>query len=172
MTKDNFQYRQFTDRPEDEDPKPIEIKSAEEEETLGLGFRAFLPQSSTREGTDDSAHSTSTLSTDGICNYNGKCCYSQHRSLICEILLSLLNKYGSPIYPSNAFYKFAFGRKNNSISLYLGMVIDVGKLLSQLERSEQARFDNESRLSATQKILSNMRETEGKQSAIKEKLQV
>ena len=52
------------------------------------------------------------------------------------------------------------------------MVIDVGKLLSQLERSEQSRFDNESRLSATQKILSNMRETEGKQSAIKEKLQV
>ena len=56
--------------------------------------------------------------------------------------------------------------------MYLGMVIDVGKLLSQLERSEQSRFDTESRLSATQKILSNMRETEGKQSAIKEKLQV
>ena len=52
------------------------------------------------------------------------------------------------------------------------MVVDVGKLLSQLERSEQARFDADSRLSATNKILSNIRETEGKQTAIKEKLQV
>jgi len=52
------------------------------------------------------------------------------------------------------------------------VVVDVGKLLSQLERSEQARFDADSRLSATNKILSNIRETEGKQTAIKEKLQV
>merc|ERR1712141_918774 len=44
-------------------------------------------------------------------------------------------------------------------------------LLSQLERSEQARFDAESRLSATNKILGNIREAEGKQAAIKEKLQ-
>ena len=53
-----------------------------------------------------------------------------------------------------------------------GVVVDVGKLLSQLERSEQARFDAESRLSATNKILSNIRDAEGKQSALKEKLQV
>ena len=52
------------------------------------------------------------------------------------------------------------------------MVVDIGKLMNQLDRSEQARFDAESRLSATQKILSNIREAEGKQSAIKEKLQV
>ena len=51
-------------------------------------------------------------------------------------------------------------------------MVDVGKLLSQLERSEQARFDAESRLSATNKILSNIRDAEGKQSALKEKLQV
>ena len=54
----------------------------------------------------------------------------------------------------------------------LGVVVDVGKLLNQLERSEQARFDAESRLSATNKILSNIRDAEGKQSALKEKLQV
>ena len=54
----------------------------------------------------------------------------------------------------------------------LGVVVDIGKLLSQLERSEQARFDAESRLSATNKILGNIREAEGKQAAIKEKLQV
>ena len=53
-----------------------------------------------------------------------------------------------------------------------GVVVDVGKLLNQLERSEQARFDAESRLSATNKILSNIRDAEGKQSALKEKLQV
>ena len=51
-------------------------------------------------------------------------------------------------------------------------MVDVGKLLSQLERSEQARFDAESRLSATNKILSSIRDAEGKQTAIKEKLQV
>ena len=55
---------------------------------------------------------------------------------------------------------------------FSGVVVDVGKLLSQLERSEQARFDAESRLSATNKILSSIRDAEGKQTAIKEKLQV
>ena len=54
----------------------------------------------------------------------------------------------------------------------LGVVVDIGKLLSQLEHSEQARFDAESRLSATNKILGNIREAEGKQAAVKEKLQV
>ena len=60
----------------------------------------------------------------------------------------------------------------NKNLIMLGTVVDVGKLLSQLERSEQARFDAESRLSATHKILTNIREAEGKQTAIKEKLQV
>ena len=40
--KDQFNYRHFTDRPEDEDPKPLEIKSSEEEEKIGKGFKAFF----------------------------------------------------------------------------------------------------------------------------------
>merc|ERR1712223_904410 len=45
LYKDQLNYRHFTDRPEDEDPKAIEIKSSQEEEQLGQGFKAFLPTS-------------------------------------------------------------------------------------------------------------------------------
>merc|ERR1711936_1248879 len=61
---------------------------------------------------------------------------------------------------------------SDGLCTHNGVVVDIGKLLSQLERSEQARFDAESRLSATHKILTNIREAEGKQTAIKEKLQL
>jgi len=117
--KDQFNYRHFTDRPEDEDPKPVEIKSSEEEEKIGKGFKAFLPSNDKKSS--ETKNSTSATQ-DGFCTHNG-------------------------------------------------VVVDVGKLLNQLERSEQARFDAESRLSATNKILSNIRDAEGKQSALKEKLQ-
>ena len=69
MSKDQFNYRHFTDRPEDEDPKAMEIKSSEEEERIGLGFRAFLPKSY-KTDTVDTIKATSTL-TDGLCTYNG-----------------------------------------------------------------------------------------------------
>ena len=69
MLKDQFNYRHFTDRPEDEDPKAMEIKSAEEEEKIGQGFRAFLPAiDSTRTDTQNSASTTS----EGLCTHNGK----------------------------------------------------------------------------------------------------
>ena len=69
LSKDQFNYRYFTDRPEDEDPKAIEMKSSEEEERIGLGFRAFLPQSAMTD-TVDSIKATSSQ-TDGLCTYNG-----------------------------------------------------------------------------------------------------
>ena len=76
--------------------------------------------------------------------------------------------------PETSFRNFLWKPPNLNYTFHsdIGVVVDIGKLLSQLERSEQARFDADSRLTATNKILSNIRETEGKQQAIKEKLQV
>ena len=68
-SKEQFNYRHFTDRPEDEDPKAIEMKSSEEEESLGLGFRAFLPQSCKQNAVD--TVKTTSSSNDGLCTYNG-----------------------------------------------------------------------------------------------------
>ena len=69
MLKDQFNYRHFTDRPEDEDPKAMEIKSAEEEEKIGQGFRAFLPViDSTRTDTNN----TTSTPSEGLCTHNGK----------------------------------------------------------------------------------------------------
>ena len=67
--KDQFNYRHFTDRPEDEDPKPVEIKSSEEEEKIGKGFKAFLP--SNDEKSSDTKNSTSSTQ-DGFCTHNGE----------------------------------------------------------------------------------------------------
>ena len=69
MLKDQFNYRYFTDRPEDEDPKAIEIKTAEEEEKIGQGFRAFLP--AIDKNNSDTKNAASTPS-DGLCTHNGK----------------------------------------------------------------------------------------------------
>ena len=150
--KDQFNYRHFTDRPEDEDPKPVEIKSSEEEEIIGKGFKAFLP--SNDEKSSETKNSTSATQ-DGFCTHNG-----ESKNILMSFNPSML-LYN--IYSSCFTIDFYF---------ILGVVVDVGKLLNQLERSEQARFDAESRLSATNKILSNIRDAEGKQSALKEKLQV
>ena len=73
--KDQFNYRHFTDRPEDEDPKPVEIKSSEEEENMGRGFKAFLPSSDKKA----SETKTSTSATqDGFCTHNGEL-YQYHK---------------------------------------------------------------------------------------------
>ena len=58
-------YPQFTDKPEDE-----ELTNADtmDEETLGHGFKAFLP----KPKANDSGSVTNTA-TEGICNYRGKC---------------------------------------------------------------------------------------------------
>ena len=76
MLKDQFNYRHFTDRPEDEDPKATEIKTAEEEEKIGQGFRAFLP-------TIEKNISDSTPS-EGLCTHNGK--YSHRIHLFCTFV--------------------------------------------------------------------------------------
>ena len=69
MLKDQFNYRPFTDRPEDEDPKAVEMKTAEEEEKIGQGFRAFLP--AIDKNISDTKNVASTPS-EGLCTHNGK----------------------------------------------------------------------------------------------------
>ena len=81
MLKDQFNYRHFTDRPEDEDPKATEIKTAEEEEKIGQGFRAFLP-------TIEKNISDSTPS-EGLCTHNGK--YSHRIHLFCTFVLKYIS---------------------------------------------------------------------------------
>ena len=58
-------------RPENEEPKPIEFKSEEEEKQIALGFAAYLP------GKEASANGQGALeeaaqTTSGICSYKGK----------------------------------------------------------------------------------------------------
>lgn len=50
--------------------------------------------------------------------------------------------------------------------------MDVKKLLSQLERSEKARSEVQSRLTETSKTLSDLKEASERHFLIKEKLQV
>ena len=51
-------------------------------------------------------------------------------------------------------------------------MVDVGKLMSQLERSKQEKFDSEARLETTHQIVANLKEAAEKHVSIKEKLQV
>ena len=51
-------------------------------------------------------------------------------------------------------------------------MVDVGKLMSQLERSKQEKFDSEARLETTHQIVTNLKEAAEKHVSIKEKLQV
>ena len=69
MYKDQLNYRHFTDRPEDEDPKAIEIKSSQEEEQLGQGFKAFLPTS--LEKSSLGTPKATSAGSDGFCTHNG-----------------------------------------------------------------------------------------------------
>ena len=69
MYKDQLNYRHFTDRPEDEDPKAIEIKSSQEEEQLGQGFKAFLPTS--LEKNSIGTPKATSAGSDGLCTHNG-----------------------------------------------------------------------------------------------------
>ena len=69
MYKDQLNYRHFTDRPEDEDPKAIEIKSSQEEEQLGQGFKAFLPTS--LEKNSIGTPKATSAGSDGFCTHNG-----------------------------------------------------------------------------------------------------
>lgn len=54
---------------------------------------------------------------------------------------------------------------------FKGTVVDVGKLMSQLERSKQEKFDSEARLETTHQIVANLKEAAEKHVSIKEKLQ-
>lgn len=56
--------------------------------------------------------------------------------------------------------------------LIVGSVVDVGKLLSQLQRSEREKEDFQSRLEATNTIMSNLKEAAEKHNSIKDKLMV
>lgn len=53
-----------------------------------------------------------------------------------------------------------------------GSVVDVGKLLGQLKRSEKARSDTESQLKSAQKTVQEYKEATEKFNSSKEKLQV
>ena len=57
-------YRQFTDKPQESE----EIETSEaDEETLGQGFKAFLPNSNSKEETSNVVNTV-----EGICSYRGK----------------------------------------------------------------------------------------------------
>ncbi len=55
---------------------------------------------------------------------------------------------------------------------FSGSVVDVGKLLSQLKRSEKARSDTESQLKTALKTVAECKEAAEKHTSVKEKLQV
>ena len=53
-----------------------------------------------------------------------------------------------------------------------GTVVDIGKLLTQLERSKQEKFDSESRLDTTQQIVANLKESAAGHHLVKGRLEV
>ena len=53
-----------------------------------------------------------------------------------------------------------------------GSVVDVGKLLTQLKRSETARSDTESQLKSACKSVQELKDASEKHSSVKDKLQV
>ena len=53
-----------------------------------------------------------------------------------------------------------------------GSVVDVGKLLGQLKRSEKARSDTESQLKSAHKTVQDLKEASEKHSSVKDRLQV
>ena len=71
-------YRQFTDKPEDPKLAETEVTSKIEpeevdlskEETLGQGFKAFVPKP--KRDHQESSVNSSSIATDGICSYRGK----------------------------------------------------------------------------------------------------
>ena len=55
---------------------------------------------------------------------------------------------------------------------FSGSVVDVGKLLSQLKRSEKARSDTEANLKSALKNVHDLKEASEKHTSVKDKLQV
>ena len=53
-----------------------------------------------------------------------------------------------------------------------GSVVDVGKLLTQLKRSETARSDTESQLKSACKSVQELKDASEKHASVKDKLQV
>ena len=58
------------------------------------------------------------------------------------------------------------------VVLFSGSVVDVGKLLSQLKRSEKARSDTEANLKSALKNVGDLKEASEKHTSVKDKLQV
>ena len=73
-------YRQFTDKPEDPKLAETEVTSKiqlepeevdlSKEETLGQGFKAFVPKP--KRDQQESSVNSSSIAADGICSYRGK----------------------------------------------------------------------------------------------------
>jgi len=59
----------------------------------------------------------------------------------------------------------------DGICNYRGSVVDVGKLLGQLKRSEKARSDTESQLKSAHKTVQDLKEASEKHSSVKDRLQ-
>ena len=72
----------------------------------------------------------------------------------------------------SSFFLFIKTRINSSLFDITGSVVDVGKLLSQLKRSENARSDTERQLKSAQKSVQELKDASEKQSSAKDKLQV
>merc|ERR1711988_722139 len=60
---------------------------------------------------------------------------------------------------------------SDGICSYRGSVVDVGKLLGQLKRSEKAGSDTESQLKSAQKTVQDLKEASEKHSSVKDRLQ-
>ena len=58
------------------------------------------------------------------------------------------------------------------VNVIAGNLVDVKKLLNQLERSEKARGEAESKLAETAKSLSDVKDANERHTSVKEKLQV
>ena len=71
-TKDRLNYRGFTDRPENEEPKPLALKSVEEERLLGLGFKAFLPKAADQGDSESNGGGAASTSDSGLCSFKGR----------------------------------------------------------------------------------------------------
>ena len=60
----------------------------------------------------------------------------------------------------------------DGICTFRGSIVDVKKLMNQLERSERARVDSEARAADYLKSLTDLREASEKHTSVRDKLQV
>lgn len=131
-----FNFRKLTDKPKDEVPAVVWSESVENVEELGKGNNSLLP--SFDSGTTSQLNKIATKPTPNV------------ESTKIEIP------------PVDKADEYSDGTAESHMITYKGALIDVGKLLQQLNRSEKAREETEIRLTELTKTQNELQSSNSK----------